>query len=83
LAFLQVRLVRRDTGAKEDVSWDNLAAHVEQVLADIQKNMLDRAREELNANIVTITEWDQFIPALDEKKIVLAPWCDEMVREAV
>jgi len=28
---------------------------------------------------VQITEWKDFIPALDQKKMVLAPWCDEKV----
>lgn len=71
--------MRRDTGAKEDVPWAGLTAHVGAVLADIQKSMLEKARAELTASIATITKWDDFIPALNEKKIVLAPWCDEMV----
>eukprot|EP00243_Klebsormidium_subtile_P004078 TRINITY_DN17852_c0_g1_i1.p1 TRINITY_DN17852_c0_g1~~TRINITY_DN17852_c0_g1_i1.p1 ORF type:complete len:553 (-),score=225.92 TRINITY_DN17852_c0_g1_i1:234-1892(-) len=77
----QARLVRRDTGAKEDVPWADLTAHVGAVLADIQKSMLEKARAELTASIKTITKWDDFIPALNEKKIVLAPWCDEMAVE--
>ena len=41
----------------------------------LQKDMLSRARAEFDGSIKQITSWDDFVPALDEKKMVLAPWC--------
>ena len=40
----------------------------------LQKDMLSRARAEFDGSIKQITSWDDFVPALDEKKMVLAPW---------
>ena len=40
----------------------------------VQKDMLSRARKEFDSCIKTVTSWDDFVPALDEKKMVLTPW---------
>ena len=36
---------------------------------------------EFNDSIVTVTKWDDFVPALDAKKMILAPWCEEVAVE--
>lgn len=36
-----------------------------------------RAQAELSANKVTLTDWAQFAGTLDQKKIILAPFCGE------
>lgn len=77
LASKQVMVVRRDTGAKEAVAWADLVARVQQLLDDVQSNLLARAAAERDASIVTVTKWEDFVPALDSKKMVMAPWCDE------
>jgi hypothetical protein len=46
----------------------------------MSKEMLARATAERNANIATVLEWKDFTPALEAKKMVLAPWCEEPVR---
>lgn len=79
LVCLQVRLVRRDNGAKEDVAWEGLEDKVKGLLDSIHNDMLKKASEERDASIVKLTSWEGFIEALDSKKMVLAPWCDEEV----
>eukprot|EP00899_Mesostigma_viride_P014660 jgi/Mesvir1/23195/Mv22659-RA.1 len=75
----QVVLVRRDTGAKETVAWADLETRVPALLDEIQRGLLEKARAYRDENcMATITEWKDFIPALDAKKMVLAPWCDEV-----
>lgn len=35
-----------------------------------------QATAERDQHVVRVTEWDKFVPTLDGKNIVLAPWCD-------
>ncbi len=39
--------------------------------------MLRIAKEQRDAQLARVTEWKDFVPALDKKCIVLAPWCQE------
>jgi len=71
-------IVRRDTGTKEfGVGYDKLAEKLEQVLGDIHNNMFTRAKKLRDDNLAKVTKWDAFVPALDNKNIVLAPWCED------
>jgi len=72
-----VVVARRDTGKKSFVEWGEAVAFVQQELGTMQKEMLARARQEFNDCIVKTTKWEDFVPALDAKKMVLAPWCEE------
>lgn len=76
-----VRFVRRDNGAKEDVSWQRLVEHARQTLDQMQKDLLEKATKERDQNVVEVRNWKDFLPALDAKKLVLAPWCEETAVE--
>ncbi|CAH9078187.1 unnamed protein product [Cuscuta europaea] len=73
----QVRVVRRDNGAQTDIPLANMVDHVKDVLADIQKNLFDVAKQKRDDCIEIVDTWDEFVNALNRKKVVLAPWCDE------
>nr|CAB3465829.1 unnamed protein product [Digitaria exilis] len=77
LANKQVRIVRRDNGAKVDIPVDNLVDEVKALLDDIQANLLKTAKEKRDACIEVIHTWDEFTTALNNKRLILAPWCDE------
>lgn len=49
------------------------------MLDNIQQNLFDVAKQKRDACIKTVRTWDEFIEALGQKKMILAPWCDEMV----
>lgn len=55
---------------------DALEATVASTLEDIQAGMLAKARAERDAHLVPVTEWDDFVPTLDGRNMVLAPWCE-------
>ncbi|KAL4441883.1 hypothetical protein ABPG77_003799 [Micractinium sp. CCAP 211/92] len=74
-------LARRDTGAKESMSWGELAAKVPGLLEQIQGDMYARARAAFDASIEVAYTWDDFMAALERKHMVLAPWCDEEAAE--
>lgn len=75
----QVRLVRRDNGAKIDVPMAGLAEKVQEILTSIQENLYNTAKEKRDACIEVVHTWDEFMTALNNKKMILAPWCDEEV----
>ncbi|KAL6620748.1 hypothetical protein ACP70R_035887 [Stipagrostis hirtigluma subsp. patula] len=73
----QVCIVRRDNGAKVDVPVTNLVEEVRVLLEEIQENLFKTAKEKIDACTEVIKTWNEFIAALNDKKLILAPWCDE------
>ncbi|OWZ10856.1 Proline-tRNA ligase [Phytophthora megakarya] len=78
IAKKQVRVVRRDNGAKEDIPEADLATRIPALLEQIQKDMLERATAERDHHIREVTEWKDFVPALQEGCMVLTPFCNEV-----
>lgn len=70
-------LVRRDTRAKEVVPLAQLAARAQELLEEFHRDLLAKATAQRNASIMTVTKWEQFVPALDDLKMVIAPWCED------
>ena len=79
LSGYQVRCVRRDNSAKVDIPMNNLVEEVKDMFANIQQNLFDVAKQKRDASIQVTRTWDEFTEALNEKKLILAPWCDEKV----
>jgi len=72
--------VRRFDGSKVEggVQFDceTLPNRVGDILQGIQASMLHKARRERDSHLSIVTEWKDFVPALDRGDIVLAPWCE-------
>lgn len=62
-----VEIARRDTKEKNTVSLDGIAAYVQQLLADIQQNMFNKAKLYREEHITKADSWDEFEKLLDEK----------------
>jgi len=73
----QVRLVRRDTNAKEDVPWALVPQKVALLLVTIQHEMLAKAAALRDAAIVRVTEWKDFVPTMQKGQMALTPFCNE------
>ena len=56
-----------------------LVEQVNEMLADIQQNLFDIAKQKRDACIKVVYTWKEFVEALGEKKMILAPWCDDEV----
>jgi prolyl-tRNA synthetase len=69
-------LVRRDNGAKLDVSVDNLGAYIATLLEEIQMSLFEKSKRERDEKIVQVLEWKDFVPALNRQCLVLTPFCD-------
>ncbi|MED6185820.1 hypothetical protein PIB30_060758 [Stylosanthes scabra] len=82
LANKQARAVRRDNGAKIDIANDNLVEEVKKLLDTVQQNLFDVAKQKRDECIQVVHAWDEFVQALNQRKMILAPWCDEEEVEA-
>ena len=75
-----VTLVRRDTGNKRAV--ENVSAEaIELELKQMHADMLAKQQAKLEESIVRISCWDEVMPALNNKKLILAPWCEDLESE--
>ncbi|OBA20300.1 prolyl-tRNA synthetase [Metschnikowia bicuspidata var. bicuspidata NRRL YB-4993] len=75
LAAGLVTAVRRDTNEKYAVKLDDLATRIPQILDTIQKGLLEAARAKFDQHRVTVEAWEDFVPTLNAKNVILAPWC--------
>lgn len=66
---------RTGKGKKEIIKWAELAATVPGILKEIQAGMLEAAREDVRAKTARVKTWKEFVTALENKMMVLAPWC--------
>lgn len=75
LAKNQVMVARRDTGEKEVMKIKDLSKKIPSLLENIQKNLYNKANKFLKQNIVHVKNYNEFKKAIEDKKIVLAPFC--------
>ncbi|MBN3037424.1 MAG: proline--tRNA ligase [Candidatus Diapherotrites archaeon] len=73
----QVVLVRRDTGEKTPVGVKDLAKAVEALLDDVHSSLFQRAKKRIDDCVVETEDYDEFLKALEDRKLVLAPWCGD------
>jgi prolyl-tRNA synthetase len=79
----QVLLARRDTREKIAASMDGLAATVGDVLADIQRNLLERARRFRDERTHRAETYEAFQKLMEGRPgFVIAPWCGSAACEA-
>jgi len=76
LAAGNVTAVRRDNGEKLAIPVAELSTAVPALLETIHNDMLERARAVRDSRVAVVESWDEFVPALDRRCIVLAPWCE-------
>lgn len=76
MAQNQAVLVRRDTHEKQVAPLDEIKEKVEELLGQIQREMLERARTHRDAHTYTATDFDAFKETVEEKPgFVKAMWC--------
>ncbi|QID88006.1 hypothetical protein GRS66_010709 [Saccharomyces pastorianus] len=71
----QVVVVRRNDSKKYVVSLDDLETRIPEILEEMQGDLFKKAKELFDTHRVVINEWRDFVPALNKKNVILAPWC--------
>mmetsp|Transcript_18478 Transcript_18478/g.29407 ORF Transcript_18478/g.29407 Transcript_18478/m.29407 type:complete len:151 (-) Transcript_18478:12-464(-) len=62
----------------------NISTEVKDECKRMHDSMLAKARHQLKSRIRTVTRWEDFVLALQESCLVLAPWCgDSIVEETI
>ena len=78
-----VMVARRDTREKQSVPMDGLAASLRGLLDEIQRNLLERARQFQTEHTQRADTFDAFTQAMEGRPgFVIAPWCGSAVCEA-
>ena len=76
MAQNQAVLVRRDTHEKQVVALDEIAAKTGELLEQIQREMLERARAHRDSHTYEATDFETFARTVEERPgFVKAMWC--------
>ena len=70
-----VSFARRDTGEKGKIPLADLATKVHELLETIQQDMYKKAEKSFAEHRRKCTNWDEVLPLLDDKNVVLIPFC--------
>jgi prolyl-tRNA synthetase len=73
----QAVLVRRDNGEKKTVKFEEVAAEIPKIFEQMELDMFNKAKKMLNDKIVETAEWNEFVKAIKERKIVKTIFCNE------
>lgn len=60
---------------RADVAFDNLAEEIPKMLEKIQNGMYEKAKSRFDSKIRKSDDWEGFISQLNERNVVLTPWC--------
>ncbi|XP_065885207.1 bifunctional glutamate/proline--tRNA ligase-like isoform X2 [Dysidea avara] len=71
----------RDTGEKVVLKLSEAVPAITGLLEDIQNRLYDKAKKELDDHIVYTDNWEMFCSSLDEKKLIISPYCGEVTCE--
>ncbi|XP_058799801.1 bifunctional glutamate/proline--tRNA ligase isoform X2 [Phymastichus coffea] len=74
----QITLVRRDTAQRITAKRSEANSSVRKLLDQIQCNLFEKATFELNEHIKQSHQWSEFCSLLDEKNLILAPFCGKI-----
>lgn len=75
LANKSVLAVRRDTGEKLSIKLDELDTKLPELLDAIHDNLYQTAKEKFDNHRVLVHDWKDFVHQLNQKNVVVAPWC--------
>lgn len=71
-----VSYARRDTGEKGTIAISELTTKIPELLETIQSDLYKKAEASYREHRKQITNWDEVVPALDAKNVVLIPFCE-------
>jgi prolyl-tRNA synthetase len=78
----QVVLTRRDDGKKDFVPLSEVPSKVANILASMQKELLEKARKFRDENTRRIEDYAEFKKAIEEGGFFISPWCGDKTCEA-
>ncbi|XP_044315088.1 bifunctional glutamate/proline--tRNA ligase isoform X2 [Drosophila rhopaloa] len=74
----QLVAVRRDTGEKITIPLADVEKKIPALLETIHETMLGKAQEDMTSHTKKVNNWTDFCGFLEQKNILLAPFCGEI-----
>lgn len=71
----QVTVVRRNDSRKYNVKLDELEKRIPEILDELHNDLYSKAKELYDSHRVIVNEWEDFVPNLNKKNVIVAPWC--------
>ncbi len=71
----QAMVARRDTGKKEAILLSKVDKEIPVLVEEIHENLFKNAEKLLKNSIHKVKSTEEAVKALEDKKIVFAPWC--------
>lgn len=69
--------VRRYDSKKWSIPLGDISSAIRQTLDEIQTEMYTRAKNVQDERLKLVTKWEDVVPTLDAKNILVLPWCEE------
>lgn len=69
--------VRRYDSKKWSIPLDDISTAIRRTLDEIQVEMYTRAKNIQDERLKKVTNWDDVVPTLDAKNILVLPWCEQ------
>ena len=69
-----IEVARRDTKEKTSVAFEGIADYIENLLADIQQNMFNKAKTFRDSHIVEVNTWKEFLIQIEQPGFISAHW---------
>jgi prolyl-tRNA synthetase len=69
-----IEVARRDTKEKTSVAFEGIADYIENLLADIQQNMFNKAKTFRDIHIVEVNTWEEFLIQIEQPGFISAHW---------
>ncbi len=70
----QITIMRRDALTKEHCSIDKVAERIKVLIPEFKKNLYNSAKKNLDSRIIEVNDLENFKKAIDQKKMIVAPW---------
>jgi prolyl-tRNA synthetase len=77
----QVVIVRRDTGAKEFVKFDEINAKMPVIITNMEKDMFEKAKQIQESLIHETQDWKEFEDIINKQEFVKTYFCNETACE--
>lgn len=71
-----VTVVRRNDSKKYTVSLDSLTEELPKILDQLHDDLFAAAKKSYDEHKVTVEDWKDFVPTLNAKNVILAPFCN-------
>ena len=73
----EARVCIRFNGKKYQEAWAGLDDKMAELMEQIHNDMYKKAESARQEHLREVTNWNEFMDALNKKDICLAPWCED------